>query len=450
MEERPETKIASGKLVCDLPDAIANVEIGGGGKYLFLHLPQLRQIAMFDIAQAKIVHQFPAADDSVRFAAGATKLVVVLGNSNVIQRWNLATKEREVAAPLPVSGIVKSVTMGSASQGPILMYSAKGTKALDRAVVDFLDLKTLQILPIDVGNYNRMHVFREQFHFRAAATGQIFGSWRTDVSPQGVYSFEFGGPKLKMRDDHTSRGHVIPGYDGRYLHTGTCLLTTDLKVVPGNVFAVGGGTYQTIPAVHGDYFLRLVPGPRDPRDRGKPGKLQANVYLPGDNRMLATYPDLELALPIATGMTQAPFPFDKRIIFLPDAKLIVTIPSDNRKVVLHRFDVEEGLEKSGLDFLFVTSQPPTEATPGTLFSYALGGQVEAGGRQVPARKRADRHEARSFGQPDLAGPGGGTRRAERHRFGVEQVGAGDLPHVQDRSRRRAAGRRRGAAAEEGP
>src|SRR5205823_6653643 len=63
------------RVVLDVPDGIADVEVGGGGKYLFLHQPQSRRIAMVDIAQAKIVHHFPANDDAIRFAAGATKLI---------------------------------------------------------------------------------------------------------------------------------------------------------------------------------------------------------------------------------------------------------------------------------------------------------------------------------------------------------------------------------------
>jgi hypothetical protein len=70
---------------------------------------------------------------------------------------------------------------------------------------------------------------------------------------------------------------------------------------------------------------------------------------------------------------------DKRILFLPEAKLIITIPARNDKMVLHRFDVEEALEKSGIDYLYVTSQAPLTAKKGDTYSYQLAVKSKKGG-----------------------------------------------------------------------
>ena len=40
--------------------------------------------------------------------------------------------------------------------------------------------------------------------------------------------------------------------------------------------------------------------------------------------------------------------------FVPDAKVIAVLPSSNDQVVLHKFDADAALEKSGQDYLIVT------------------------------------------------------------------------------------------------
>jgi hypothetical protein len=73
------------------------------------------------------------------------------------------------------------------------------------------------------------------------------------------------------------------------------------------------------------------------------------------------------------------FTTDKRIQFLPEAKLLVTIPATKDQLVLYRFDVEELLEKAGIDYLFVTSQPPAEVRRGSTFHYQLAIKSRKGG-----------------------------------------------------------------------
>src|SRR4029077_6386742 len=129
-----------------LPATIADVAVGGGGRYLVLHLPQQRKLAVFDINEAKVAHYITAADDNVQFAASLDKLIVVLGNTRIMQRWNLHTGERELSLPLPVNGVVKTLALGSASNGPLLLHWAVGTGALDDSPTNFIDIQTLKLL----------------------------------------------------------------------------------------------------------------------------------------------------------------------------------------------------------------------------------------------------------------------------------------------------------------
>ena len=60
-----------------LPAPAADACAGGGGRFLILHLAQTRQLAVFDVNQAKVVKYLPVPADNVRFAAGMNKLLVV-------------------------------------------------------------------------------------------------------------------------------------------------------------------------------------------------------------------------------------------------------------------------------------------------------------------------------------------------------------------------------------
>ena len=46
-----------------------------GGRYLVLHLPEKRQLAVFDVNRAAVVRHIPVADDDVVFAAGLDRLL---------------------------------------------------------------------------------------------------------------------------------------------------------------------------------------------------------------------------------------------------------------------------------------------------------------------------------------------------------------------------------------
>src|SRR5262249_44728636 len=103
------------KTTLALPGNVRDTCVGGDGRYLILHLPQQRQLAIFDVNEAKVVKSLPLAEDRLLFAAGLDKLLVVFPDKNLVQRWSLNTFERDVTAPLAVQGKVFTAAMGSAS-----------------------------------------------------------------------------------------------------------------------------------------------------------------------------------------------------------------------------------------------------------------------------------------------------------------------------------------------
>ena len=64
---------------------------------------------------------------------------------------------------------------------------------------------------------------------------------------------------------------------------------------------------------------------------------------------------------------------------MPDAKVVISVPAGGEKLTMHRFDVDQALEQSGIDYLLVTSAPPASAKKGAAFEYALAVKSKKGG-----------------------------------------------------------------------
>jgi hypothetical protein len=65
--------------------------------------------------------------------------------------------------------------------------------------------------------------------------------------------------------------------------------------------------------------------------------------------------------------------------------VIVVLPTSNDQIVLHKFDVDAALDKSGLDYLFVTSQPPRSVKTGAVFGY----KIEVKSKKGPVTYKLD-------------------------------------------------------------
>jgi len=129
--------------------------------------------------------------------------------------------------------------------------------------------------------------------------------------------------------------------------------------------------------VSGQYYLRLIPSQqsRSRRDTS-PQKGVAKLYLFGDNRPIVSISDLTMP-PSNSGY----FPYNagKNLLFIPDAKVIVSASSTLDSLVLKRFDIKEALAESGIDYLVVTSSAPNKAKLGQPYSYQLETLSKKGG-----------------------------------------------------------------------
>src|SRR5207302_2598297 len=168
------------KVTRKLPSTFNDVAVGGGGRYLILSMPQLRKLCVFDVSAGQVKGYVPLGADNVKFAAGLDKLFVSLPDNSLLQRWDLATLNRDLTVTT-AGGKITALCMGSGSTGPLLVTRGE----FGAAAVGFLDPRTLK--PLDVQRGGDGHIDGgEGTQVRASADGRVFGFWRLHVSPSGL------------------------------------------------------------------------------------------------------------------------------------------------------------------------------------------------------------------------------------------------------------------------
>jgi hypothetical protein len=309
-----------------LDAAATAVAVGGGGRYLVLHLAKLGKLAVFDVNAAKVVGTIPINEEGAQFTAGLEDVVVVLPRAGTIERWSLRTLERDVAATLPIKGVIKAIAMGSASKGPLLIYSAAGTEQLDRTSFALINTETMR--PI-IGDLNTQAAsimtgsYRDLLHIRASADGKVFGMWCTSHSPSGMGVIVYSEAVTRTYYVHNSVGYVVPSPDGKALYTRTGKYPLGDQGKPPDRLENGN---PLLPACQGEQYLSL-PGP------GRAGA--ATIEGLGNDKPIATLPDLGLPK-LQEDFIKNDLTFDRRVNFVPEGRLLITIPSSDDRLVLYR------------------------------------------------------------------------------------------------------------------
>ncbi len=346
--------LAEDRVVKKLPEVFTDVVVGGGGRYLVFHMPKLKKLALFDFNELRVTKYIPLAEDDVAYAAGLDCVVVGLKKAGKLERWSLTTFELEKSDAPPFSENITGLLMGHASNGPLV---ANGF---------LLDPATFRQLPSTGANGTERPLGSALGRF-ASADGTVFGAWKSNQSPVESSAFVWEGGVVK-RHEGGELMHVIPGPDGRTVFTAKGVVSRTLERGSADDAAYG----YCLPAVRGDYFLSLSSA-----TGGKGGGF--TVHLPGLKQPVAKLEKADHGLGF-NGWDREPFGPWRRVFFVPDAKVIAVLPPSNDQVVLYKVDPAAELEKSGLNYLLVTSQPPSDAKAGATLTYAV--QVKAKDKKI--------------------------------------------------------------------
>jgi len=359
-----------------LPSDISDLTVGGGGRFLILHLRKLRQIAIFDVSAARIVKYLQLDADNILFAAGAEKLIVVSVDQSTISRYSLRTFEREITAQMPVTGTINAIALGANSDGPLLVLASSGTETLSRALFSLVDLNTLALKTTLTKGQNGLLSFRERVGIRASTDGTVFCVWGSAMPP-GLQTIIIEGNDARTYSFTNSSLPAIPSPDGRIIYTPSQIFTSESMAIRSSDTLANSS--MRIPSIQGNYYLQVDAS----------GK--TDVWMAGDSRPLVTLSQtgnfniaeiLSLASdPIfraSSGTSRwgnASLDRDKLLHFIPDAHLIITIPRSNDRLILQQFELLQALKDAKIDYLFVASAPVTSAEKNRSYSYQI--QVES-------------------------------------------------------------------------
>jgi hypothetical protein len=361
-----ETEINDDQLKIKLPCSYTQMVVGGSGRYLLLHLEELMKIAVVDISQGKIVNYIPANDASTLFAASQDKLIVFGNDQGVVSRWNLATQERELTVNSPFGGKISSIAMGAGSRGPAMVFRTSGSF---QSGIAFLDLDTLGEFKVDWENNNRPSPSFNGFNQTHASNR---GSYFT---VPGCGPIHLNGNKIKFGWDR-NQGTYLPSADGRYFFQQGRQYNFEMQTTSGDT---NFGT--VVPAVAGDFFLGFNSTSNSRNGRNSTTILSPRLYMYGESRSIVNLPKLKLAVQ-ANGMGGVSYQYaglQNRVCFVPDAKAVVISDPTLESLTIHRLDLDQALEDSGVDYLLVTSRPEPEVKFGQAFSYPMVVKSKNGG-----------------------------------------------------------------------
>jgi hypothetical protein len=348
---------SAAKVTKQLPDTFSDAVVAGGGRYLVFQMPKLKKLAVFDIAEAKVVNYIPLAEDKATFAAGLDCVIVGLPSAGRLERWSLATFERE-----------KNVSVAGEIRGLLMGHAATWAVAVDGVFYDPVTLKPIPFKYDGTPAYKglRAWIQAEQPLF-PSADGTVYGNWNPNLSPSdcGVRVIEGGEMRRHM---NANLFHTIPGPDGRWVYTSKGVVTREMKYAHADDEKYG----YCLPATSGDYFIGLTSA----SERLTGGSF--TVYHRGVKGPIGRIEQADHGLKFEGWGRERYGPW-RRVFFVPEAKVIAVLPESNDRVVLHKFDIDVALEKSGLDYLFVASTPPRAAKPGAPLTYPLATKSKHGG-----------------------------------------------------------------------
>ncbi len=290
--------------------------------------------------------------------------------------------------------------MGSDSNGPLLAVWLPDDSAspAERARFSFVDLETLTVLkagPVTSGGFQgigkvsasggsiTLHPFlQDRVHVRASAGGDLYGIWQTKGMPSGFQTLAVYGGVLRGIYNHDGLDHLAPGPDGRTVYTGRGgPLSAEGKPLSGSDQRPPASAEVTIPSQDPAYYLTVTGFNRPRHLAGPQPRITASVHVAGDGARLLTVFDLDEMAPSGAeeSTIEGDFTVDKRFHLVPAARLLITVPPTNDRLVLRRLDIEKALGELGADAVVVTSPAILHAPAGEPLEHQIVAHSRAGG-----------------------------------------------------------------------
>jgi WD40 repeat protein/S1-C subfamily serine protease len=407
-------------LVRSLNGTVADLAIGGGGRYVLLILKDRLQMAIFDVNVADITKRVPLASADVLVAAGADKAILVYPTLGFMHRYDLKSGELDKSVAWPLPGAASAISMGYDSGGPLIVawsrshdgsplfsqrfsYSPAGRflgvvseaqSVRQSTRFSLLDLETLAVASIDsvrdsvtnlkhpsqqswlfplsiIGEASTM-VAEDQISLRASAGGDLFCLWRPNTSPSGFQTVALRGSSVSTAYRREECGFLEPDVDGGSVLTESGGVRDRI----GNLMPTAAAQPPPdalVPAIGAPFYLEVHGLPRR-GPRGAIGAVSAVAHLGRGTTGEFALPVLdEMERPASIpGQKQIKIlPSNMRLIWIPAADVLITIPSGDDRLMLRRLSVRDVVSRLKIDGAFLASAALLTARAGTTFHHPI-------------------------------------------------------------------------------
>ena len=355
-----------------LGSRVHDLVAGAGGRFLVLHLADIRKLAIFDVVDLKVRGYINLAAEPALIAAGWRHILVGYPDQNSIHRYSAETLALERTISSPFSKKLTNLVMGYSSPRTAFLCSEDSeTRAFDTETMALKgSLKPDPRFP---------RLISGTAVIRASADGHTYGFYAKGVEPSGFNIVTFRNGELSRFNEHVSAGLLLPNSDGSLIFTTTGIYTP--KYVPVlQQTDRSSGVVRFFPSYHPAYFFAV---PMSQASNGRDGRPKpVAIYLRGFRQPLGYLPEAfeEMDAKDTRGQENRnePITMEKRYHFYPQLNLFLTIPQTNDKIVSHPVDVRQILAEKGIDYLYVTSIAPP-AKLGAAYRFHLEAASKAGG-----------------------------------------------------------------------
>ncbi|MCA9197201.1 MAG: hypothetical protein KDA87_06660 [Planctomycetales bacterium] len=338
-----------------LPSEVSQMDVGGNGRYLLLYFRELRKIGVVDIRSQTITGYIPATDDQTKFAAGASKIVVVSPESKVIAQYDLATLNQEKLTRLELDANVAFCLLGAASNGPAI-FGLENTSVVEVALDTFQTKKVTQV----------REFFRKGYHLNISANGNLITSMAPGARIQTL-AYHLG--QWQAYSIRSQSATAMPSANGEFVYCSFGVYRHDLTKVRTEPFDPNKPV-SLLASVNGPFALRIRPTLGDLR-ADRPATTTVDLLLEDTDLEVKELAQLENQFPWdARRLQRSSLPLDKRIVFVPSEELVAVLTEDSLKLI--PLDAWRQLQDNANDdFLFVTSTPPNSVNAGETFDYPI-------------------------------------------------------------------------------
>ena len=334
-----------------LPGIVEDVIPAAGGRLLFFHHKAMKLLSAFDVSTARVIKIIPVPAEAL-VAASLQKLIVVDPETGVLDRWDLTTMRQDCRTSVPEAVGATGAAMGYASDGPLaLSFKENSVKVHAPGLVNLGTLAGM--------------------HYRLSGNVGMFLN-RVRMSPSGATAYLYTSShsecqRVEIEDgvlrafQNGVNSYVIPAPDGLTLHGRDSTFQKDQ-------FGVRGfeGVW-TVPSYLPRFCVALD---FEPTGRLTPGVASLRLMYSPTETAFAKIPSPELWSCDAQNIVEKEgLPIHKRIHFVPQANLLVTVDQGLTSVVLRRIDISGALAKAGIKYLYCDSIPSPSVIRGEKYRY---------------------------------------------------------------------------------